>query len=148
MISSFTKYSVISRVTLGNKTSCKLEHFIFCVYWCNQEAEDCTNNVHLCLRKCFVAFGTCALCHNVNQSIPLFIKQLKACWWNGSYKKFAYENFLVSHKNVAIHCTCRWDFSVTFPFVCYDLRWMVPVFRTREVWWRLRMSRARFVCKI
>ena len=28
------------------------------------------------------------------------------------------------------------------------LRWMVPVFRTREVWWRPRTSRARFVREI
>ena len=29
-----------------------------------------------------------------------------------------------------------------------QLRWMVPVFRTREVWWRPRTSRARFVREI
>ena len=29
-----------------------------------------------------------------------------------------------------------------------SLRWMVPVFRTREVWWRPCTSRARFVRKI
>ena len=31
---------------------------------------------------------------------------------------------------------------------CLPLRWMVPVFRTWEVWWRPRTSRARFVREI
>ena len=48
--------------------------------------------------------------------------------------------------NLFNYCSLLFFFSNGPIF--FQLRWMVPVFRTREVWWRPRTSRARFVREI
>lgn len=103
MINSFSKYSVICKVTLGNKTLQAGTLYFFVFTGINREQKIVLTMFIREFKE--VLHGLTYVCHNVNHSISLFIvyKTIKRC------------------KNVAMYC--MWDFSVAL-IVC--ILWLKP----------------------
>ena len=79
MISSFSKYSVICKVTLGNKTLQAGTLYFFVFTGVNREQKIVLTMFIREFKE--VLHGLIYVCHNVNHSISLFIayKTIKKC---------------------------------------------------------------------